>query len=445
MKKQLLIVSTLFIAMSSFAQGIVFEQGTWKQVLEKAKQTNKPIFVDVYTTWCGPCKKMSSEIFPLAEVGAVYNVNFVCYQIDAEKGEGIDFAKKYEVKAYPSYLFIKPDGTLFSRALGSMPAKSFIDVSTSALADMNDPKSIEEWDKEYLTRKNETAFLLSYMDKRSKLGKSNDQLFDEYLRLIPEEELTSDIVVKKYANDGQQLKVNSFAYDNLLKNRTKYFGKLFGYTDVFLMAGVMNTMREAAKLKDEQLLEKAIKAYDQLPGSSLQKQKDEIYMEYYQRAGNTNKYLKYATGFCNNYLMKISKDSIDKKDQLTLQLIEKQIKSGALAKIDSVQLAQLRQYSAHAERDKISESLNNVAWKFFETTSDKKALNDALSWSKRSLEIYPENPMWMDTYANLLYKLGKNEEAVALEEEALELVGKGSKEGFKNTLQKMREGQKTWD
>ena len=168
-------------------------------------------------------------------------------------------------------------------------------------------------------------------------------------------------------------------------------------------------------------------------------------MEYYQRAGNTNKYLKYATGFCNNYLMKISKDSIDKKDQLTLQLIENQIKSGALAKIDSVQLAQLRQYPVHAERDKISESLNNVAWKFFETTSDKKALNDALSWSKRSLEIYPENPMWMDTYANLLYKLGKNEEAVALEEEALELVGKGSKEGFKNTLQKMREGQKTWD
>ena len=445
MKKQLLIVSTLFIAMSSFAQGIVFEQGTWKQVLEKAKQTNKPIFVDVYTTWCGPCKKMSSEIFPLAEVGAVYNVNFVCYQIDAEKGEGIDFAKKYEVKAYPSYLFIKPDGTLFSRALGSMPAKNFINVATAALADLNDPRSIEEWDKEYPTRKNETAFLLNYMDKRSKLGKSNDQLFDEYLRLIPEEELTSDIVVKKYVNDGQQLKVNSFAYENLLKNRTKYFGKLFGYTDVFLMAGVMNTMREAAKIKDDQLLEKAMKAYDQLPGNSLLKQKDEIYMEYYQRAGNTNKYLKYATGFCNNYLMKISKDSIDKKDQLALKLIENQIKSGALAKIDSVQLAQLRQYSAHAERDKISESLNNVAWKFFETTSDKKALNDALSWSKRSLEIYPENPMWMDTYANLLYKLGKNEEAVALEEEALELVGKGSKEGFKNTLQKMREGQKTWD
>jgi thiol-disulfide isomerase/thioredoxin len=445
MKKQLFIVSTLFIAMSSFAQGIVFEQGTWKQVLEKAKQTNKPIFVDVYTTWCGPCKKMSKEIFPLTEVGTVYNANFVCYQIDAEKGEGIDFAKKYEVKAYPTYLFIKPDGTLFSRALGSMPAKDFINVSTVALADLSDPKPIEEWDKEYLTRKNETAFLLNYMDKRSKLGKSNDQLFDEYLRLIPEEELTSDIVVKKYMKDGQQLKVNSFAYENLLKNRTKYFAKLFGYTDIFLMAGVMNTMHEAAKLKDDQLLEKAMKAYDQLPGNTLQKQKDEIYMEYYQRTGNANKYQKYAAGFCNNYLMKISKDSIDKKDQLTLQLIENQIKSGALAKIDSVQLAQLRQYSAHAGRDKISESLNNVAWKFFETTSDKKALNDALSWSKRSLEIYPENPMWMDTYANLLYKLGKNEEAVALEEEAFELVGKESKEGFKNTLQKMREGQKTWD
>jgi len=140
MKKQLIIISALLFSLLGFSQGIEFEHGTWKEVLEKAKQTNKPIFVDVYTSWCGPCKKMSKDIFPIEEVGKVYNTNFVCYQMDAEKGEGIAVAKKYEVMSYPTYLFIKSDGTLFSRSVGSMDAEKFIAVSKTAIADINDPK-----------------------------------------------------------------------------------------------------------------------------------------------------------------------------------------------------------------------------------------------------------------------------------------------------------------
>lgn len=147
MKKQLLIISVLFFSVLGFSQGIEFEHGNWKEVLEKAKQTNKPIFVDVYTSWCGPCKKMSKDIFPLAEVGKVYNANFVFYQLDAEKGESIQIAKKYEVMSYPTYLFIKADGTLFSRSVGSMEAEKFIAVSKTAIADMNDPKPLPKWEK----------------------------------------------------------------------------------------------------------------------------------------------------------------------------------------------------------------------------------------------------------------------------------------------------------
>src|ERR1035437_10956743 len=153
MKKHSIIISALLISVLGFSQGIRFEHGTWKEVLEKSKQTGKPIFVDVYTSWCGPCKKMSKEMFPLAEVGKVYNANFICYQVDAEKGDGIDIAKKYLVKAYPTFLFIKADGSLFSRSLGSMDAKSFIGIVNTALADMNDPKPLVEWEKEYLLKK----------------------------------------------------------------------------------------------------------------------------------------------------------------------------------------------------------------------------------------------------------------------------------------------------
>src|SRR5436190_9249612 len=188
MKKQFLILSIFLLPILGFSQGIEFEQGTWNEVLEKAKQNNKPIFIDIYTSWCGPCKKMSRDIFPLSEVGEAYNYDFICYQVDAEKGDGIEIAKKYEVNSYPTYLFIKPDETVFSRSAGSMEKEKFIMVAAKALDDFHDPKPILAWEKEYEEKKNDPVFLLDYINKRSRLGMSIDALLDEYLKLIPEKE-----------------------------------------------------------------------------------------------------------------------------------------------------------------------------------------------------------------------------------------------------------------
>jgi thioredoxin-related protein len=449
MKKQLLIIPALFFSILVFSQGIEFEQGTWKEVLAKAEQTHKPIFVDVYTAWCGPCKMMSKQIFPLQEVGKVYNANFICYQLDAEKGEGIEIARKYQVEAYPTYLFIKANGALFSKVTGYMKSENFIEVSKSALAEMNDLKPMEEWDKEYLQKKNDPKFILDYINKRTKLGFSNASLFDEYLKLIPEEERTSEIVVKIYMKEARQMKVNSFAYENLKKNKIKFLTKLA--VDSYLNDAILNTVHEAAKSKNEKLLETAISAYDQLAKTPTSKYKDEIYMEYYQITGETGKYVKYASSFCNNELMKLSPDSIFSKDKEMFQNFEKMIVSPeVLALLDSAQIDMINESKAsiaHYERDKVSKSLNEVAWQIFEKVSDVKVLKDALSWSKRSLELIPNNSMYLDTYANLLYKLGRKKEAISKEKEALTYSNKENldeSKGYEETLRKMNAGEKTW-
>src|SRR5690606_9477080 len=87
-------------------EGMRFAEGPWKDVLARARQEGKLVFVDVYTSWCGPCKKMAAEVFPQKQVGDVFNASFINYKIDAEKGEGIDIARTYAVKAYPTYLFV---------------------------------------------------------------------------------------------------------------------------------------------------------------------------------------------------------------------------------------------------------------------------------------------------------------------------------------------------
>ena len=144
--------------------------------------------------------------------------------------------------------------------------------------------------------------------------------------------------------------------------------------------------------------------------------------------------------------MTVTSDSIAKNDKKVLQLFETSQRKALIGKIDSTQLAQLTDYMAHALRNKYSLALNEVAWGFFEKVTDVKALENALRWSKRSLEIYPDNHLYVDTYANLLYKLGQNEKAIIKETEALNFAKstKSDTKGYEETLKKMNSGEKTW-
>ena len=286
MKKQLAVMVMLCIALAGNSQGIAFEKGSWKEVVAKAKATNKPIFVDVYTSWCGPCKNMSKNVFTQAEVGKEYNENYICYQIDAEKGDGIELAKRYEVKAYPTYLFLKADGSLFSRSLGSMEAEKFIAVSKTALADMNDPKPLSEMEKEYPNRKNDAAFLLEYINKREKFGKENAQLFDEYLALLPKEERVSDKTLEIYRKEKRNIDIHTLAYKNLQENINVISPIKRGIAYTYLIGCIDNTFRKACDDTDEKLLEELIVENQKLPNRSMSKSKDELYMNYYQKIKN---------------------------------------------------------------------------------------------------------------------------------------------------------------
>ena len=87
--------------------------------------------------------------------------------------------------------------------------------------------------------------------------------------------------------------------------------------------------------------------------------------------------------------------------------------------------------------------LNNYAWMIFENCSDVGCLSEAVKWSRHSFEDN-NNPGFMDTYANLLYKLGKKEEAIAWEIKAMELSSETDKQFFRETIEKMKNGEKTW-
>lgn len=109
------------------ATGITFlQQPVFDDVLSRAKSEGKRIFIDCYTSWCGPCRLMASNVFTQQEVGEYFNAHFVNVKYNMEKGEAVSLGRKYEVNAYPTLLILDSDGTLLNRHTGALTAEDLI-------------------------------------------------------------------------------------------------------------------------------------------------------------------------------------------------------------------------------------------------------------------------------------------------------------------------------
>jgi tetratricopeptide (TPR) repeat protein len=119
------------IAICLFAPGanaaVKWSDESYEQILARAKQENKYVFIDFFATWCGPCKRMDEMTFTDAKVGELLN-SMIPADWDAEKEPWLAVAKKYKVSAYPTLLVIGPDGKEVDRHLGFLEPAQFIEV-----------------------------------------------------------------------------------------------------------------------------------------------------------------------------------------------------------------------------------------------------------------------------------------------------------------------------
>ena len=175
----ILFLFSISVLNQNFADGIEFFTGTWDQILEEASAQNKMIFVDAYAVWCGPCKKMTKNVFPKDEVGSYYNEHFINVKLDMEKGEGRKFQKKYPVKAFPTFMYISPDGELVLSVTGYRQPADFVEIGRKA-TERYDPsaglaKKYKDGDRDFET-------VHGYVKGLNANGKSSLAISNEYLR-----------------------------------------------------------------------------------------------------------------------------------------------------------------------------------------------------------------------------------------------------------------------
>ncbi len=371
------IALALSASLTSFAQektGIKFENSSFSKLLSKAKKEHRLIFIDCYTTWCGPCKWMAKNVFPNDTVALFYNPHFICAEFDMEKGEGIDLAKKYEVKCFPTYLFIDGDGNLVHRVSSTMSVPKFVSLGEDAL---NPDKQFASLKKIYEKGTISSPDLIRYMRMRQATCLSNDTEVISFFNRDTSTLLNNPatwIVLRDFSKG-----IHSKAFQFLLSNR-EYFSAQHNADSV------------------DQVMERV---YGGAMGNCL-----------------------YAKGGLDTIgYNKVKREVLDGKysfsERLTLQgdLSFYQITKGwnGYAKTATAFIG------AYAEND--WSTLNNVAWVFYESIDDSMYLDTAIAWAKRSVVI-EQNYYDTDTYAALLYKRGKMEEAKIQAEKAIELAKK---------------------
>lgn len=136
MKQFSLIIALILLNISfllATPSAVNYSNKPLKKIYRLAKKLNKPIFIDVYADWCGPCKMMDKEVFSREDVAGVLNQNFICFKMDADDDTYIYEKFEYEITKLPTLLFLKPDGTLIQKYVGSTTGSNIISMAKAAL------------------------------------------------------------------------------------------------------------------------------------------------------------------------------------------------------------------------------------------------------------------------------------------------------------------------
>ena len=213
MKKWIWSALCLMFAFGGHAQeGVEFFEGSLEQALQEARAQKKMLFIDAYTSWCGPCRWMRESEFRKPEAGAFFNTHFVNFKIDVEKGEGPAFAEKYDIHGYPTFVVLDPDGSLRHRILGADTLHLFIPMVEQGL---NRKTSygylLEKYRKGVLTKKELPQAIEVF--RNAGMKKETGRLCDSLYDLLSEKERL----------DGRYwIAYKLLSYNDLLSDRLKF-------------------------------------------------------------------------------------------------------------------------------------------------------------------------------------------------------------------------------
>ncbi|MFT7029395.1 MAG: thioredoxin-related protein [Marinoscillum sp.] len=365
-------LSVCFIFITTFISlaqdGINFEKLEWGEALQKAKESNQLVFLEGYTNWSQPCAILEKYTFSDKEVAGFYNHNFINVRIDMEDIPGFLIAEEYLVSSFPVLLFLDGEGQVIHRGCGAIASDELIALGKTALG--ND--HLAAMDSVFNAGERSSVFIVKYSEALNSACLDPSELVETYFASLPHKEWT-----------------NNTSWDMINLNVSDPFSEpfqyLMSYQDMYALKYGKDTVDQ--KIYNV-LLDQIIAIYE----------------------GEDLTYL--ATRAIERL---ISFTDFNGKEEL---LSLTRLKTADLKENWPV-YAQNAIKVVKEQEVTDPDQLNEFAWKFYLFVDDKSHLELAAGWMKQVLEGYP-NATYYDSYASLLFKLGRTKEAIKSSEKALQ-------------------------
>ena len=168
MKKRILLIAISLFYLNTNAQENIKWLG-FEEAIELNKENPKPILVDIYTDWCGYCKKMDLNTYSNKTIGNYINKNFYAVKLDGEGKEDIifnDHTFKFQKEgrrgyhqlaaslmdgklSYPTTLFLSEDVKLLDKIPGYLDKEIMEKVLVFFSEELYKTKKWEDFDNDF--------------------------------------------------------------------------------------------------------------------------------------------------------------------------------------------------------------------------------------------------------------------------------------------------------
>jgi thioredoxin-related protein len=415
----------------------------WQQIKEKAKAENKYIFLDCFTTWCGPCKQMDKNVYVNDSVGDYFNQRFIAVKVQMDKTMNDNdqvrhwypdakvIANEYRIEAYPTFIFLSPAGIVVHKETGYKDVLDFLKIAQIAIEPGNKYKDpYKEYDRLVWDYKHGVQHYDSMLYMIKTALKFDTTLVQPLLKSYTDYLMTLS-VEKRYTKENIE-----FWSQFVLSSKTRAFN--FFYRDGAKIDKVMKQKGYAAAEVDKTIFNELIISFMKEQNKNKSLALTGMYV------GGTIQKPDYSEANWKA-LTRIIREKFNRqcaKRNVLAARIEWYKRHNNAYLFTKYSLLKFKKYPPAPKQKMVY--INDVGWNAFLHVTDKKMLTEVISYTQYEAKKALKNCFLLDTYANLLYKVGRKEDAIAWEQKAIEVAKAPFLGDYKIIKEKMNRGEPTY-
>ncbi|KAB2809966.1 thioredoxin family protein [Phaeocystidibacter luteus] len=180
---------TLVAFISSASDTLHYYSGTYSDLLEDAKASQKSIMLYFHYDGCGACRLMERDVFTDSAVIQYYNTSYLVKEVNTLEEEGMEINRKYGVRTHPTFMFLNPEGETVHKIIGRFSSEKFI---TAGKVAANEEQGLNALQAQFDAGNREKSFLRDFAYALYDANSKNEEVVDAYISSLSKDELASD-------------------------------------------------------------------------------------------------------------------------------------------------------------------------------------------------------------------------------------------------------------